>query len=324
MAQRFISEFGLNMCANGSVLLQDEHLQTLDDHIPPDSPDFHVYIIGARPRITVVPDAWEFREDGFRAVFRVHQQGQHLEFALETGHPEGAKISRIESEWPHVNCRLFSGETQILAGKSALLAAAVPELREHLDLEVLYVGQSYGISGERQASERLQSHATLQKILGEASRLSPDREVWLALFHFEEMLLASFDGRLAQEPGALAADEGRIERALLGEVSEQQRINFTEAALIRFFEPRYNKTFRTNFPDPSHKTYSECYDLDLNMVSVELETEDLRLRLYSSARERAWRHFAMFPLHDPAERRYMLDLLRPDPQLSQVPESTPG
>jgi hypothetical protein len=312
MPQRFISEFGLNMCSNGSVLLQDEHLARLEEILGPEAPDFHIYVIGSRPRIVVVPDAWEFRDDGFKAMFRVHQQGTYIDFPFESPHPPDAKLTRIESEWPHTTARLFSGEQQILAGKSALLATAVPELHEHLDLEVLYVGQSFGQSGEREAPERLQSHSTLQKILSEASRLNPDREVWLALFHFEETLLASFDGRLGKDPAAVAADEGRIERALRTEVSEQQRINFTEAALIRFFEPRYNKMFRTNFPDPTHKTYRECYDLDLNMVCAELETEDLHLRLYSAAQPRAWRHFATFPLHDPAERRYMLDLLLPD------------
>jgi hypothetical protein len=311
--ERFISEFGLNMCANGSVLLQDEHLGDLERILGPNAPTFHIYIIGSRPRIAVVPEAFVFLPDHFKAVFRVQTQDQHDDYAYEGPYPKRGRFNRIESEWPHTTFRLLNGETQVLIGKSALLAAMVPELRDRLDLEVLYVGQSFGESGEREAPGRLQSHSTLQKILGEASRRAPDREVWLALFHFEEMLLASFDGRLAKQPGALEADEGRIERVLASEVSEQQRINFTEAALIRFFDPRYNKVFRTSFPDPSHKTYRECYDLDLNMVSVELDTEDLHLRVYSAVQPRRWRHFIMFPLNDPTERKYMLDLLQPDP-----------
>ena len=49
-----------------------------------------------------------------------------------------------------------------------------------------------------------------------------------------------------------------------------------------------------------------------HMVSAEVETEDLQLRLFSNEQPAAWRHCAMYPLHDSKERRYMLDYLLPD------------
>jgi hypothetical protein len=310
MNQRFISEFGLSMFADACVLLQEENLGAdLLRYLGEDAPEFHIYVIGARPRITVVPGSWLFDDDQLLMVFRVDLGGgSHRDVEFETPQPTTRTLTRIESAWPHNSFALFAGDQKALAGKSAHLARGIPEMREFLDLEVLYIGQSFGAAGERQAQDRLQSHATLQKILGEASRLTPDREVWLTLFHFEEVLLMSFDGKIKGDD-ALAADEGRIERALGSRVSDQQKINFTEAALIRYFEPKHNTLFRENFPDPGHKTYRECYDIDLNMVAVELPTDGISARLYSSAREGVWRHFAMYPLHDPAERRYMLDVL---------------
>lgn len=319
---RYISEFGVNMCANGSVLLQDEHLSDLNS-ILPNAPEFHIYVIGARPRISVDPSSFRFDDTHLSGVFLVHLGAQVLEVPVTAKQPSRYKLDRIESDWPHTAVRFFSGPMMALGGKVALLADAFPELFDHLDLEVLYVGQSYGSVGDREAQQRLQSHTTLQQILGESSRRRPDREVWLALFHFEETLLATFDGRWAQEPGAVEADEGRIERALTQQVSEQQRINFTEAALIRYFEPRFNKTFRSTFPSPAHTSYDECYQIDLNMISVEVETGDIRARLYSAARPPEWRHLAMFPLHDPKERKYMLDLLQPSEKANARPDE-PG
>jgi hypothetical protein len=215
----------------------------------------------------------------------------------------------------------YAASERVLHGKVALLASRFAALHEFNDLEVLYVGQSYGTAGERQAADRLQSHSTLQKILGEASRLHPDREIWLALIEFKDTLLASFDGRLGPEAEEL--DEGRIERVLTNEVSDAQKINFTEAALIRYFEPKYNSTFRNSFPSPAHASYTDCYEIDLNLVAVGLNTMPLGFRLYSDARPREWFHMITFPLHDSAERRSMLDLLMPDADASSKHQSKP-
>lgn len=315
-AQRFISEFGLNMCAGLCVLLQDDDLGRLGELT--NMPEFHIYVIGARSRIGLDPHRFKFTEQSVSGVFLVHQAGQVIEVPVRWAQ-NPRKLDRIESDWPHTKFSLYSGNEKILWGKTALLAANCSEMEDYLDLEVLYVGQSFGAQGEREAQERLQSHSTLQLILGEASRKQPDREIWLALFNFEEIQIASFDGRLVKEAGALAADEGRIERFVAGSVSEQQKINFTEAALIRYFQPPYNKTFRTSFPSPAHKTYSECYDLDLNMVAVEMDTESVYSRLFSSSKPKSWIHIATFPLHDSSERRYMMDLLMPGDELGPSP-----
>ena len=312
MATKNISEFGLNMVASRSVILQDEDVDKLDEHFDGNAPKFHIYIIGSRPRITFDPAKFEFTPESIHGAFVVHRAAERIAIPFKCPHPPQGRVDRLESAWPHTTFTFLLGDHEVLTGKTALFAAGFPPLREHIDLEVLYVGQSFGTAGEREAADRLQSHATLQQILGEASRLQPDREVWLTLFQFEELVIAAFDGRLGSTDADIEADDGRIDRICSGCVSEQQKINFTEAALIRYFEPRFNKTFRTNFPSPLHKSYAECYALDLNMVAVELGTEELYLRLYSQAKARQWIHFATFPLHDQNERRYMLDLLKPD------------
>lgn len=78
--------------------------------------------------------------------------------------------------------------------------------------------------------------------------------------------------------------------------------------MIKYFKPSYNLDYKRTFPSPAHKTYSECYDLDLNLVAFEMETsEAIGTRLYSDEAPRSWIHMAEFPLHDAAERRHMFD-----------------
>jgi hypothetical protein len=68
-----------------------------------------------------------------------------------------------------------------------------------------------------------------------------------------------------------------MNRVIREVVSEEQEINLIEAILIKYFQPRFNQVFKRKFPSPAHKTYSQCYDLDFNTVSVEIDTGDLGL-----------------------------------------------
>jgi hypothetical protein len=96
-------------------------------------------------------------------------------------------------------------------------------------------------------------------------------------------------------------------RRITSSMSEQQRLNWTEAALIKYFAPPYNKEYKKTFPSPAHKTYSDCYDLDLNTVGFVLDTSEvLGVKLYSEA-PRSWRHIGQFVLHSIEERRSMFD-----------------
>jgi hypothetical protein len=179
-----------------------------------------------------------------------------------------------------------------------------------LDLEVLYVGQAFGENGQRLATDRLTSHSTLQQIYADAQYKSPDKEIWIVLWAFQSLLITEIKG-LPQKMKASPEDEDKhIEKVTSGHITEQQEINFTEAALIRYFQPKYNTNFKDSFPHPSHTSYRDCYDLDLNMVVVELHTMKIRARLWSDAVEPKWIHFARFPLHSRAERKSMFDFLQ--------------
>jgi len=122
-------------------------------------------------------------------------------------------------------------------------------------------------------------------------------------------LIASFDGRSKDIKSTLAEDNAHIEKVIANPITEQHQINFTEAALIRYFQPEYNVIYRDSFPSPAHATYSQCYDLDLNMVVAEINTEDIFLCLFSRTVPPRGAHFAEFALHNKEDRKAMFDLL---------------
>src|SRR5690606_31094946 len=84
----------------------------------------------------------------------------------------------------------------------------------------------------------------------------------------------------------------------------KQRTNFTEAALIKYFKPEYNSIYKNNFPDRNHNTYTECYDLDVNMVSVEINIET---SLYTKCVPTSNEHVARNNFQNSNDRRKMFE-----------------
>lgn len=53
----------------------------------------------------------------------------------------------------------------------------------------------------------------------------------------------------------------------------KRRANYyiVEAAMINYFKPEYNVNFVENFPDKNHKGYRQYFDLDYNMLTIEID-----------------------------------------------------
>lgn len=284
------------------VLAEQDQLGSIPEDV---AEQLHLYMVCTRPRIAIVPDEFEASDDLCRCVFTAQHADDRQRIEVEVPNVFGDAKVKLVSPWPHGDFEIVAESGERLSwGRSSLLLTILGYHDENLDLDVLYIGQAYGAAGARSARERLAAHETLQGIYGEAVRRSPDKDVFLVLLSLDEPY-----GLMMFSP--VAGDQQEIRETfqrLRSPVSEQQRLNFTEAALIRYFAPPYNKEYKRTFPSPAHKTYAECYDLDLNAVAFEMETSEvLRTRLYSETVDRAWWHTAEFPLHDPAVRRSMFD-----------------
>lgn len=310
--RKYISEFGLNMQAVRLLILQQRHLELLTDKSFGPGRHCHIYAVGRRPRITFDPTSFKVMPEVIQAAFVVHRRGKTEIYDFEVNNDAGNPIVRVECEYPYSDFffRNAKGESVIDGPVAAYLTmmGAHEAYPQAFDLEILYVGQAYGKDGKRTAPQRLGHHETLQKIYAEAIHRSPEIDIWIVLFCFEEWILASFDGRTDKFGTTPEEDLAHMDKVLHTELTEGQGINYIEAAMIRYFQPPYNIEFKDSFPDQKHTSYAECYALDLNAVCVELDTQEIGCRLWTPTVAPEWLHLISYQLHSPEEREHMFDL----------------
>lgn len=310
------SEFAINMNLDKMMILQQSELhlvsemQYFDDHSP-----CHLYFIGKRPRVTVVENSLRLFEKYFELTFRIQKKNDFEELVVKLENNFSTKDIELKTTYPYNMFEIYDGGTLVLNAKSTVFLQSFltyPYDTDFLDFEILYIGQSYGVEGARTAPDRLVSHSTLQGIYSEAIINNPDSEIWIALASFEQFNLMMFDGRTKFSEEERDNDRERFvniyDKLNYEGINEQQKINFTEAALIKYFQPPYNKIYKDSFPNPAHKTYSECYDLDINSICIELQTSDIvNCMFFSESINRSPIHMKDFQLHSTEERRSMFN-----------------
>lgn len=258
------------------------------------------------------PDSVVISATSIEGELRVQTGFGFKSFPFTIPHALGTADVSFSCPFPHTAFTLSPPGGQSISIKTAVLPAYFPEVKipqKYQDLEVLYVGQSYGVEGARTAPVRLQSHSTLQGIYSEALQRSPDKEILLVLMSFHApMMLTSLDGISKSHGTSMEEDDAHIDQVLSGVITEQQQINFTEAALIKYFQPPYNSIYKDRFPNPAHQTYSQCYELEINAISVEIQTDDLGLQLWSEAVTPRWVHIPQFPLYSREDRLSIFEI----------------
>jgi len=155
-------------------------------------------------------------------------------------------------------------------------------------------------------------HSTLQQIYSDAIQKNPDSEIWLSLLSFEKIMLTNIDGinkyPESTEKSSINSASKVLTKFINNELSEKQVINFTEAALIKYFKPKYNIEYKDTFPKPSHTSYKECYDLGVNSVAIELNTKCIKTRFYTELMERDYIHLGSFTMEGRDQRISMFDI----------------
>ncbi len=267
----------------------------------------HLYMICRRPRFTYDPDSFELQPDSVKGTFRIQIAGQVFRQPFQIPFRGFEMLPSLECPYPHTFMVLKSGNCGA-AYKAAILAAKVPGMKDHLALDVLYVGQSYGDEGSRTAFDRLRSHATLQAIYAKSQAERPDQDIWLVLWNLKSQWLTVMDGVSTEFQMSETENDAHNSKLLRQDLADALEINLAEAALIRYFQPPFNVTFKKNFPRPEHNSYSECYEWDLNSLVVEVNMEDSGCMLRSASAPAKWHHTAVFSFHSEEERRSFLDM----------------
>lgn len=114
-------------------------------------------------------------------------------------------------------------------------------------------------------------------------------------------VISSIDGR-AKEAIRDERDQKRFVSIIDNPLKKGQQISLAEAALIRYFQPKYNKIYKKKFPSRELKVLAQCYEYDFSALAVEINTDELCLTLYSDSVQPAMHHTANIDLVDHEER----------------------
>ncbi len=303
-------------CEILAVLQQDKldsgEVKTLFESRPP-----HIYFILKRPRIYFEPESFHADEENISINFKVQTKNDTKVCNATSRNLLGTSNLKLKCEYPFTFFEIFDNESGkfLSAGDVTLFLSMVfPELlgSEITNCEVLYIGQSYGVDGSKTALDRLKSHSTLQLIYSEAIKKNPDSEIWFALASFSQYNITLFNNPNRFTSNELRQDEKTFKKTFhhLNQkgINELQAVNFTEAALIRYFQPPYNKEYKDSFPNPTHSSYSECYELDVNSVGFEIDTSDkVYCCFFSQKIAPKPVHMHSFPLHSSDDRKSFFD-----------------
>lgn len=307
--RKYVTEFAMNaLITRMGVLQQNELIDPALLEFFDSAHPCHVYMIARRPRISINRESLVVTSETLSMTFAVSTASSAETIQWTGRNLLGTTDVHLESEYPFTIFRLSTTSGDVLfTAKSAIFLQQYSALPSpHLDLEVLYVGQSYGTDGEGTALSRLESHSTLQSIYADAMAKTPHMDVWLVLCHVESLLVMSMDPRQATTT-TVVQDTDHIRETVHNPLSEHQAICFAEAGLIRYFQPEYNVLLKGSFPNPAHKSYSECYALDLNAVMIEVQSEAIRARLWSATVPPQWVHMRKYELHGVDDRRSMFE-----------------
>jgi hypothetical protein len=320
---KHLTEYSIIMYLSKYMFLQQTELDifaqyqnTFTEHNP-----CNIYFILRRPRISADPNYFKVEKEFIELKYFIHVPNERLVRILRIPFRDHPNDLILETEYPYNFVKFKDEKGNINRYKLSVLVDETHKLNESkedlLDFEVLYIGQAYGADGKRTALDRLSSHSMLQKIYSEAMSRNPDSEIWIMLASFEQNKITSMNGMVNMPRENDKEDRKRAVKFISSgnEFSDRQTINFTEAALIKTFLPKYNKEYKDSFPNSSHSSYSECYNLDVNSIVVETDTRESRRWLYSEGKPRKadgeigmeyWQH-GLFHFIDSEDRYKMFN-----------------
>jgi hypothetical protein len=259
--------------------------------------------------VSIDPDSIAISDDAICGVMSVHRQGEVEDHGFTVRHDFGGGAT-WESSWPHEEFAILDrAGNRIQGGVCALLGGLADVWPQGATLhEILYVGQAYGTDGERTAWDRLQSHETLQRTLGEQA---PDTQVWLTMATICDVQIVQ---EISPQPGRLPdeIDNEHIQAVFKKVYSEgfqdREAVALAEAGLIRGWQPEYNDRLKYNFPARKQVPLETARDLDLHGLIVEWQSLDLPPRYFCGDQGPAQMFFFGYEVHLEKDRAESLSL----------------
>jgi len=258
--------------------------------MPPVVKDCHIYLIGLIPTVDFIGE----EKSTHKLTMKFDIFGQNIE--LDWPNPGGSDL--------HFDANKFSpsdgNERHFYPSKKMI----IEKLRDEsgmITFDVQYIGQAYGSDGSRNAMNRLLKHETLQKIAVQGIPHGYDLQILMLAIHESNTVMTKIN------PFAENTDVGEVrfeagQDKLFG-TSKQERVSLYEAALIRYFMPKFNHEFKHSFPSTNLKVLRDCYDKDFSAIAAEINFDRLPYYLCSDTVKAALTHRAFFDLHDDEKRK---------------------
>jgi hypothetical protein len=277
----------------------------------------NIYFVLRRPKVTVDPDSIKIKgkKAHFNLLVHLKEQIGVIPTMIKFKHAK-SKIEYI-TEYPY-NIMAFRDQESALmvARPSSLIDSSLVSNNletDDLDFEILYIGQAYGKDGSRNAFDRLANHETLQKIYSHSLTTYPDSDIWIMLADFSQqsILFSAPQERVRLNKSDKDIDDNKVKHMFDNNglsITEKQRINFIEAGLIKYFEPEYNRKFKGKFPHSKHSSYSECYELDIRALNLELDTREMKRKIFTKKTGRKLYHSHMFEFKNANDRISLMDI----------------
>lgn len=269
MNTKYMPDYGLQIWAYHLSMSYPFDL----DYLSPDDRRYNIYVATLIPKLSIDEGSVQFFEDYIRFDVIVGT-GEHTS-------RETLDISIISDDMPEFDHRKFefdyekSRKAMVFKGwekgptELNLLHVYLEESKYYLDTEIVYIGQAFGENGERLPAEELMSDSTLLKVEEAILRDYPEKDLALLLLEFKSQLLEEIDSE----------DEDLIQ---LQELTKNpplelnnQILDATEAALINYFKPEYNKKLNDKFPNV------EDHGLRYRSVTVQIHPDIIGLKLLS-------------------------------------------
>lgn len=326
MQRKYLFEAGLNVYTSFKTIVPVEKLQLLDSI---DSRKYHLYCILSYPQMYFRNEKTHIDSTGIHIclfslnngveteymlpVWEIHEDMDYSKVKLIVTHPNISLTIEINDD-DFINAHPEFTDPCITVFAHDLFVQFSEHLISKQEFEVLYIGQSYGKRGERTAITRLSSHSTLQKILTDCQSKYSNRHIYLLLLEINTLLNMSFDGISKDYTKSINDSDMHMRNVIQNLPEEQQVVNISEAALINYFKPEYNRNFVENFPNENHKGYKQYFDLDYNQFVFEMDLEfnfGAPIQLYSSTnRINSSFDFVRYNLYNDPNRLSMYEIFQ--------------
>ena len=206
----------------------------------------------------------------FEITYRVRGVAVFRRVAMPRSVFPASEMSFEAGPYPHRELISLDDQGQVVAktliANFVHLFEEIPD--EAKDLEILYVGKGTRDS----ASDRLRSHSTLQKILGDIGSNDPDSEVFILIYSFE------FKKSGIALPGGstdLAAETAHLQAVHSFKPTTDQQVALIEGACIAYFRPSRYNTQLLDFPQNSPKSVIETRPGDFFAILVDLDNDPI-------------------------------------------------